>query len=90
MQKILGGQIYGWEYGQNPEAQIGKITSWEDHDFLLVDNRWLGEAGAGLYDLKDKDKADAVEVERLYGPREKWHKSQPSTLYDPWGSNTLK
>lgn len=99
MQKILGGEIYGWEYGKNPEATIGEITDWYDHDFLLIDGHWLidfwiflgfpnGDAGTGIYDLKDKE--DAAEVKRLYGPSENWEKSNPTILYDPWGSDTLK
>lgn len=76
----LGGEVYGYEADSNPTAIVGEVEG--GHDFAVVDDRWLLDFWAqdtyqypDLYDLDDP--MDALEVERMYGPRSKWIRMGP-------------
>lgn len=75
----LGGEVWGYEYADNPEALLGK---WEfGHDFALIDGRfivdwWATEYGSepidhpGVLDLTDA--TDGARAAAWYGRREQW------------------
>ena len=74
--QAFGGQVWGYLCEDNPQALAGRAEG--GHDFALVGERYLvdvwrlefEDATRAVYDLV----ADATEVERIYGPRDRWER----------------
>jgi hypothetical protein len=73
----LGGDVYGYEHKNNPDAELGTYEF--GHDFVVVDGRWLVDWWAkdtyqlpDLYDLEDPAVKD--QVRRVYGDPARWEK----------------
>lgn len=86
-QKVVGGVIMGYTEEENPESSLAKGCG--GHDFLLVEDHWIVDFWAAAYigEMAIHDlcsAADAKEILRLYGPREKWKvvDSKPKNIRD--------
>ena len=72
------GLVYGYQAHRNPTARIGLPTI-DGHDFALIEQRWLvdywawrveGLIATPIFDLKNR--ADHLDVHRLYGDAGRW------------------